>query len=122
MSSSTEPSETTSLSFEQSLIELQQIVSALEAGTLGLEDSLKQFERGSALLRCCYGLLESAEQRIEVLTGQDAAGNIETAPFDASASHESTAPKAGRRARKPSPRSRQAPPPDDANAGDTLFS
>jgi exodeoxyribonuclease VII small subunit len=110
------------LSFEQALLELQQVVDHLEEGTVGLEESMRLFEHGTAMLRHCYTLLEHAEQRIEILTGQDAAGNVETAPFDASASHESHAPKAGRRARKPSPRSRPASPSDDANAGDTLFS
>jgi exodeoxyribonuclease VII small subunit len=104
-------------SFESALAELQQIVSALEAGTLGLEDSLKQFERGSALLRHCYGLLESAEQRIEILTGRTAEGELQTAPFDATATHEPTAAKAGRRQR---PRvAKPAPPPD--NADEMLF-
>lgn len=109
-------------SFEQALQELQQVVDHLEEGTVGLEESMRLFEHGTAMLRHCYTLLEQAEQRIEILTGQDAARNIETAPFDASASHESAAPKAGRRPRKPAPRSRQSPPPDDANSSDTLFS
>jgi len=94
-------------SFEHALTELQQIVSELEAGALGLEESLKQFERGSALLRHCYGMLESAEQRIEILTGRTAEGELQTAPFDATATHEPTAAKAGRRQRtraaKPAP-------------------
>ena len=73
------------LSFEQALGELQQVVDELEEGSVGLEESMRRFERGTALLRHCYGLLEHAEQRIEILTGRDAAGNVETAPFDASA-------------------------------------
>lgn len=117
-----DPSSGAPLTFEQALQELQQVVNHLEEGAVGLEDSMRLFEHGTAMLRHCYKLLEHAEQRIEILTGQDAAGNVETAPFDASATHESDAPKAGRRARKPSPRSRPASPPDDANAGDTLFS
>lgn len=87
------------LSFENALAELQQIVGALEAGATGLEESLKQYERGSALLRHCYGLLESAEQRIEILTGRTAEGELQTAPFDATATHEPAAAKAGRRQR-----------------------
>lgn len=109
------------LSFEQALLDLQQVVDHLEEGAVGLEESMRLFERGTAMLRHCYRLLEHAEQRIEILTGQDAAGKIETAPFDASATHESTSPKAGRRTRKPAPRTRPTPP-DDADTGDTLFS
>lgn len=91
-------------SFESALTELQQIVGALEAGATGLEDSLKQYERGSALLRHCYGLLESAEQRIEVLTGRNSVGELQTAPFDATATHEPAAAKAGRRQRTKAPK------------------
>jgi exodeoxyribonuclease VII small subunit len=104
-------------SFESALAELQQIVSALETGTLGLEDSLKQFERGSALLRNCYGLLESAEQRIEVLTGRTAEGELQTAPFDATATHEPAIAKAGRRQRTRAPK----PAPQPEGEEETLF-
>lgn len=105
------------ISFEDSLTELQQIVDELESGSPGLEDALKRFERGSALLRHCYGLLESAEQRIEVLTGQSADGEPETAPFDATATHEPSKSKAGRRGR-----SRSAKPPEpDGNDQTGLF-
>lgn len=57
--------------FEESLNELQSIVHNLEDGSLGLETSLAQFERGVNLLRACYSILESAEQRVEVLTRFD---------------------------------------------------
>ena len=55
-------------SFEESLTELQSIVSELEDGSLGLEASLARFERGVGLLRACHVILESAEQKIETLT------------------------------------------------------
>lgn len=54
--------------FEDSLAELQSIVSELEEGSLGLEMSLARFERGIGLLRQCYAVLESAEARVEILT------------------------------------------------------
>src|SRR5262245_24358749 len=55
--------------FESSLAELQQIVAQLEGGTLGLDESLAEFERGVKLLRTCYQMLETAEQKIELLVG-----------------------------------------------------
>ena len=58
-----------SLSFEGSIVELQSIVGQLEDGSLPLEESMQQFERGISLLRNCYQVIEQAEQRIEVLTG-----------------------------------------------------
>ncbi len=65
-SSETEPAPTAS--FEESLNELQGIVSELEDGALGLETSLARFERGIGLLRVCYSILESAEAKVEILT------------------------------------------------------
>ncbi len=56
-------------SLESSLKELEDIVLALEDGDLSLEESLKVFERGIYLVRRCNSLLEGAEQKIEVLTG-----------------------------------------------------
>jgi exodeoxyribonuclease VII small subunit len=87
-------------SFEGSLAQLQQIVRDLEEGRLGLELSLSRFEEGIGLLRSCFRILEQAEQRIEILTGQDAAGNPVTAPFDSTATFEGgekPAKKPGRR-------------------------
>ncbi len=67
------------------LAELQDLVRILEEGTLGLDESIARFERGISLLRRCYQALERAEQKIELLTGFDRAGNPVTAPFDANA-------------------------------------
>lgn len=57
------------LSLEGSLAELERIVRALEVGELTLEESLKEFEKGVSLVRRCSALLDGAEQRIEILTG-----------------------------------------------------
>ncbi len=57
------------LSLEGSLAELEKIVRALEEGDLTLEESLKAFERGVSLVRRCNALLDGAEQKIEILTG-----------------------------------------------------
>lgn len=53
--------------FEQSLDELEQLVARMEQGDLGLDDSLKSFERGIALYRDCQGALEQAELRVQQL-------------------------------------------------------
>jgi exodeoxyribonuclease VII small subunit len=80
--SETEP--VPSASFEESLTELQGIVSELEDGALGLETSLARFERGIGLLRTCYSILESAEAKVEILTRFEQDQPI-TAPFETSA-------------------------------------
>ena len=103
--------ESAPVSFESALTQLQEIVSDLEEGDLGLEPSLARFEEGIRLLRSCYQILEQAEQKIEILTGQDAAGNPVAVPFDATATFESAEKPA---ARKPG-RRRTATKTDGAN-------
>jgi len=83
--------------FEESLDQLQTIVQQLEDGSLGLEDALQQYEQGTALLRRCYNILQTAEQKIELLTGMDADGNPECEPFDGSATLQQREQTAGRR-------------------------
>jgi exodeoxyribonuclease VII small subunit len=53
--------------FEESLRRLEAIVGRLEAGELPLEETLRLFEEGRALVRGCGSLLERAEQRVKEL-------------------------------------------------------
>ncbi|MFC1670525.1 exodeoxyribonuclease VII small subunit [Spirochaetota bacterium] len=55
------------LNFESSLEELEEIVSRLESGELGLEDSIKEFEKGIKYAKFCHEKLEEAERKIEIL-------------------------------------------------------
>ena len=59
------------LSFEESLTELEQIVAQLERGEIPLDDVLKQFERGIALVRGSQTKLEQAQQKVAILMQQD---------------------------------------------------
>ena len=70
----------TDLKFEECLARLEQIVSALEAGNLSLEESLKVFEEGIAMSRRCARYLEEAQRRIEILA-KDEAGTPTPRPF-----------------------------------------
>jgi exodeoxyribonuclease VII small subunit len=66
--------------FEQSLDELEQLVARMEENELGLDESLKSFERGVALYRNCQSALEQAELRVKQLLDP---GKPEAAePFD----------------------------------------
>ncbi len=76
--------------FEDALQELGAIVGQLEDGSLPLEESMAQFERGIGLLRNCYSVLEDAEQRIEILTSVTEDGSVQTADFDAEATFNGT--------------------------------
>jgi exodeoxyribonuclease VII small subunit len=68
------------LKFEDCLTRLEQIVTALEAGNLPLEQSLKVFEEGVTLARRCSRYLDEAERRIEMLAKDDT-GAVTTRPF-----------------------------------------
>ncbi|MFV8984193.1 exodeoxyribonuclease VII small subunit [Serratia fonticola] len=55
------------ISFENSLSELESIVTRLESGELPLEDALNEFERGVQLARQGQQKLQQAEQRVQIL-------------------------------------------------------
>jgi exodeoxyribonuclease VII small subunit len=74
-------SESEAFDFEASLAEVEQIVSQLEGGELGLSESLQQYEMGIRHLKRCHGLLAAAQQRVSLLSGFDADGNPVTEPF-----------------------------------------
>ena len=65
--SKTEGAESTSLTIEEALARLQEIVEKLESGELTLDGSLLAFEEGIELSRTCGQRLSEAEQRVEVL-------------------------------------------------------
>jgi exodeoxyribonuclease VII small subunit len=54
--------------FEQSLTELEQLVAQMELGEQSLDDSLAAYERGIALYRQCQTALETAEQRVTLVS------------------------------------------------------
>jgi exodeoxyribonuclease VII small subunit len=54
--------------FEESLKELELIVSKLESGDIGLEQSLEEFEIGTRLYKECKEQLLVAEKKIVLLT------------------------------------------------------
>jgi exodeoxyribonuclease VII small subunit len=60
-----------SLSFEGALTELTGLVEQLESGEMSLEDSVSSFEKGVKLSRRCESLLDGAEQRLQILNGND---------------------------------------------------
>ncbi len=66
--------------FEESLAELEQLVERMEQGNLGLEESLKLFERGVQLTQSCQKALKEAEQRVQVL--QEKNGEPTLQPFN----------------------------------------
>ncbi len=57
------------LSYEEALVELEEIVSALEGEQNQLEEAIKLFERGQALASRCSVLLEAAELKVKQVVG-----------------------------------------------------
>ena len=78
----TKKSDSQQPSFEESLAQLEETVQQLEAGQLGLSESLELYERGIKTLKECHQALSAAERRIELVTGVDDAGNPKTESFD----------------------------------------
>lgn len=98
-------SDETEPTFEEALDQLERIVGVLERGDTELSDALAQYERGVRLLARCHHLLDSAEQTVALLTGIDEPGNLQTAPFDATATteRERAVPPASRTPRRRAP-------------------
>lgn len=68
-------------SFETNMQRLEQIVRALERGDVPLEESLKLFQEGTALVRDCGKLLDDAQLQVQkVLTGADGSPILEEMP------------------------------------------
>ncbi len=63
--------------FETSLERLEKIVAKLETGDLPLEDSLKLFEEGIQLTRHCQTSLNTAEEKLKVLTEKNGEAALE---------------------------------------------
>ena len=76
MAKSSSPKPIEDLTYEQALAELEAIVSALEGEQDQLEESIKLFERGQALVKRCGELLEAAQLKVQQVAGDS------VIPFD----------------------------------------
>jgi exodeoxyribonuclease VII small subunit len=68
------------LSFEEAMAELEQIVRGLESGQQKLEDAIQAYERGTLLKHRCEAMLADAEARVEAITRKDD-GSLGTRPL-----------------------------------------
>ena len=53
--------------FEQNMIRLEEIVTALEKGDAPLEESLALFQEGPKLIGACSKSLDQAQQQLKIL-------------------------------------------------------
>lgn len=58
------------LSFEQAMQQLEQIVSQLENGEQTLQETLALYQRGQALVQYCLQMLDQAELTIRTLSDE----------------------------------------------------
>lgn len=58
-------------SFEESMKELETIVSTLEKGECPLDEAVALFEKGVKISNECHKTLNEAEQKIKILTETD---------------------------------------------------
>ncbi|MHC4442684.1 MAG: exodeoxyribonuclease VII small subunit [Planctomycetota bacterium] len=75
------PKEEKEPTFEEMLSELEAIVSAVEEGKIGLEESIDQYEKGMKLIQRCRQVLTNAEARIQKLQVAEN-GTISTTPME----------------------------------------
>lgn len=66
--------------FESALKELEGILTEIESGDVGLEESLVKYERGNFLIQHCRKVLNKAEKQIEELS-KDPDGNLQSTPL-----------------------------------------
>jgi exodeoxyribonuclease VII small subunit len=94
-------------SFEEALASLEEIIEAMENEQLPLEDLVNQYEKGSQLLDHCEAILQSARERVELITLRNRT--------------EASLPAAGGTPAEPSPPSGRTAAPDDDDDDIRLF-
>ncbi|HVC57766.1 MAG TPA: exodeoxyribonuclease VII small subunit [Stellaceae bacterium] len=83
MSDPTAAADVGSMSFEDALAELEQIVRRLEAGQVKLDEAIQCYERGAQLKRHCEHKLNEAQQRVDrIVIGPDGTAAAEPAKLD----------------------------------------
>ena len=77
------PADIAKLSFEEALLELEQIVKRLEGGTGKLDDAIQSYERGTLLKRHCEAKLREAQARVDkIVVGADGTPATEPVSLD----------------------------------------
>lgn len=69
------------LTFEQSMQELETLVRSLEEGRMPLEESIKAYERGTALKNHCQSKLQEAKLKVDQIV-LSPNGDPTLKPFD----------------------------------------
>ncbi|MGN1345618.1 MAG: exodeoxyribonuclease VII small subunit, partial [Eubacteriales bacterium] len=65
------------MTFEAAMARLEEIVRTLEGGNAPLDVSLTLFEEGVALVKLCNSRLDTAEQKVKILTASEDGSIVE---------------------------------------------
>jgi len=68
-------------SFEESLADLEGIITELESGELTLDKMMERYEKGVKALELCRNVLDEAEKKIEILV-KSKDGELKAEPFE----------------------------------------
>jgi exodeoxyribonuclease VII small subunit len=98
MSSAPKKTET-QLNFEGAMDRLEEIVEQMESGKMMLEELIVRYEEGMKLVKICQERLASAEQRIEIITRNNA-GKPVVKNFEPTAEKETPPPREDKGANK----------------------
>ena len=72
-----------SKTFEENMVRLEQIVRTMERGDVPLDESLKLFREGTALVQLCGKLLDEAELEVKkVISAADGSPVEETFDYE----------------------------------------
>ena len=74
--------ESTSLTFEEALAELEGIVQKLESGDVSLDEAINAYSRGIELKNKCQQRLEAARLKVEKIQFSSENSSPTTQPFD----------------------------------------
>ena len=72
-----------SMTFEDALRALEDVVRKLESGDVPLDQSITLYERGEALRKHCQARLDAAQARIEKIVAGPNGAPSHSVPFDA---------------------------------------
>ncbi len=59
------------LSFEEALLQLDEIVGKLEEGDIPLEDAINYYKNGMELAKSCHDILQNVEEQMSTVLGED---------------------------------------------------
>ena len=84
------------MTFEEASASLESIIETIEQGRVGLEESIRLFERGMRLKKRCQAVLDQAQLEVERISAEALMAD-DAAADGASTGSEETAPDKGSR-------------------------